>query len=103
MSRQVAVAMVHVKAKAGVKDEAIIAAAQEVQDAFLRSQPGYLSRELLKVQEDGTWIDVVHFQTMEEAQRSLHAMMSEPSVQKMQGLTDPATFRLFQAALVKKL
>ncbi|WP_440952989.1 hypothetical protein [Methanococcoides sp. FTZ1] len=64
----------------GVSDGAFLDEAKKVQEHFLEKQGGYIDRELLK-DEDGLWMDILHWCSMEEAQRASEAMMSDPSTQ----------------------
>ena len=45
----------------------LIAASNRFQEQFLSHQPGFLRRELARMGE-GTYIDLVHWRSMEEAQ-----------------------------------
>ena len=68
------------KLASGVTDEEFIKEAEFVQKNFLEKQRGYIDRELLKA-KDGQWIDILHWDSMEEAQRAAEVMMKEPTTQ----------------------
>ena len=69
------------KTKAGISDADILTASQEAQDGFLAKQKGYISREFSKSTEGG-WVDIVHWETMEDAQVAMQKFMGHPSTEK---------------------
>lgn len=60
-----------------VTTEQLIAAAERVEQEFLKQQPGYLKRELLQG-EDNQWVDLVHWRSGVEAQNAGKAFMQHP-------------------------
>ncbi len=54
--------------------------------AWAREQPGFISRELSYDAEGDRWIDVVWWQSMEDAQRAAELAMSSESCAPMFGL-----------------
>jgi hypothetical protein len=52
--------------KPGISDEKLILAAQYVEDGFLKKQPGYIKRALLKGKK-GQWVDIVYWKSEEQA------------------------------------
>jgi antibiotic biosynthesis monooxygenase (ABM) superfamily enzyme len=54
-------------------------AAAEI-STLLQSYPGYLNREL-GVTEDGTWIDIVHWTTLNHALTASDQIMADPKAQ----------------------
>ncbi len=89
------------KAKSGVSDGEILAASQEAHDGFLAKQKGYVSRELLKSSE-GEWVDIVHWETMEDAQAAMNSFMDHPSTKKFGEVIDPSSIKMMHLELVKK-
>ncbi len=63
--------------KNGVSDESIMLAAQAVEEGFLVKQPGYIKRSLLKDSND-RWVDIVYWQSEEEAQSAAGKALESP-------------------------
>jgi len=82
------------KLNEGVAEQAFIAEAKKVQESFLKKQKGYLDRELLK-DESGQWFDILHWQSMKEAQAAAEAMMQESSCQQFIQMIDPKSIQMF--------
>lgn len=68
------------KLASGVTDEEFIKEAEDVQKNFLEKQSGYVDRELLKA-KDGQWIDILHWDSRQEAQKAAEMMIKEPTTQ----------------------
>ena len=88
------------KTKQGISEDAFLNASQKAQDEFLSKCEGFISRELLK-SEDGTWMDIVHFKTMEDAQEAMQKFVGHPSTKAFEEAIDPATaqMRHFEVAM----
>jgi len=89
------------KTKSGVTDAEVLAASQEAHDRFLAKQKGYVSRELLKSSED-EWVDIVHWETMEDAQTAMNSFIGHPSTKKFGEVIDPSTIKMMHLQLAKK-
>jgi antibiotic biosynthesis monooxygenase (ABM) superfamily enzyme len=74
-----------------------LAANEEIND-WLASQPGFLRRDLAEG-EDGTWLDVVVWQTMQEAHAAAAAMEAEAGNFVAMGMIDPASISMRHANL----
>lgn len=61
----------------GIDDSVLLQAADDIQDAFLRQQPGFVCRELLRG-TDGEWIDLVHWRDAEAAQAAMARAAESP-------------------------
>lgn len=89
------------KTKTGVSDAQLLAASQEAHDGFLSKCKGFVSRELLKA-DDGTWLDIVHFETMEDAQAAMQSFLGQPSTKAFEEAIDPATAQMRHFEVAKK-
>lgn len=89
------------KAKPGVSDEEVLAASQEAHDGFLAKQKGYVSRELTKSSE-GEWVDIVHWETMEDAQAAMQNFMGSPSTKKFVEIIDDSSVKMMHLGVAKK-
>ena len=76
--------------KSGVSDTELLAASQQAHDGYLSKCKGFVSRELLKA-EDGTWVDLVHFETREDAQAAAKHFPGHPATRAFEDAIDPAT------------
>ena len=79
--------------KAGVTDAQLLAASREAHDGYLSRCRGFVGRELLK-SDDGTWLDIVRFETMADAQAAFAGFVGNPSTQAFEGVIDPATAQM---------
>ena len=71
----------------GVSRERLLGTSDAV-SAWALEQPGFISRELLHDAEGGRWIDLVWWQTMQDAHAAAEAAMSSESCAPMFGLID---------------
>ena len=55
---------------------------------WIAEQPGFVSRTLVEDREDGRWIDVVWWRSMEEARAAAERAMGSESCAPMFGLID---------------
>src|SRR5688500_9971905 len=94
------VEMAQFKAKSGVTDAQLLAASQKAQEGFLSKCTGFLGREILKA-KDGSWLDVVHFESLEDAQAAAQQFSEHPSTKAFEQLIDPETaqMRHFEVAV----
>jgi hypothetical protein len=56
--------------KQGVSESALIEASRRLQDEFLRQQPGFLRRELVK-EADGQYVDIVWWSSLAAAETAM--------------------------------
>lgn len=89
------------KTKTGISDSEILVASQEVHDGFLAKQKGYISRELLK-SADGEWVDIVHWETMKDAQAAMQNFMGSPSTKKIVEVIDDSSIKMMHLEVAKK-
>jgi heme-degrading monooxygenase HmoA len=89
------------KTKSGVNDAEVLGASQEAHDGFLAKQKGYISRELLKSSE-GEWIDIVHWETIEDAQTAMNSFMGHHSTKRFAEIVDPPSIKMMHLKVVKK-
>ncbi len=89
------------KIKAGVSDAEVLTASQEAHDGFLTTYNGFLDRELLK-SSDEEWIDIVRWETMEDAQKAMQNFMGHPSTKKFGEVIDPSSIKMMHCEVVKK-
>lgn len=62
----------------GVSEETLLKASEEVQNTFLKNQKGFVKRELLKG-ANNTWVDLVYWESMEDAQRAVKNVANSPA------------------------
>jgi len=89
------------KLAAGVSEKDFLREAEAVQKNFLEKQSGYIDRELLK-DKDGGWTDILHWNSMEEAQKAAEVMMSDPGAQGFMQKIDPSSVKMLHLELIKK-
>lgn len=81
------------KTKPGVLREDYLEAAAAV-EADLRRMPGFRGRKLL-AGEDGLWVDLVEWDSMDEALAAAQAFTNIPSALPMIEMLDPDTIRMY--------
>ena len=81
------------KLAAGVSDEDFLHEAEAVQKNFLEKQSGYIDRELLK-DKDGQWVDILHWNSIGEAQKAAEVMMADPATQGFMQKIDPSSVKM---------
>lgn len=84
-----------------VVDQEFLREAEQVQHLFLEKQPGYIDRELLK-DEEGQWIDVLHWETIAQAQAAAQAMLQEPACQGFIRMIEPQSVKMLHLERQKK-
>lgn len=70
--------VVVLKLKEGVSDETFLQAAEAL-NPDLKNMPGFLKRELGK-DAGGSWVDILHWNSMDEFQKAMGAMSNKPSM-----------------------
>ena len=93
------VEVVQFKAKPGVSDAQIRAAADALQ-RDVDGLPGYMRRRLLK-SADGQWIDIVDWTGLDEALQAAEAIMARPSAQGFIDLVEPESIIMLHLAPVQ--
>ena len=89
------------KLAAGVSDEDFLHEAEAVQKNFLEKQSGYIDRELLK-DKDGQWVDILHWNSIGEAQKAAEVMMTDSATQGFMQKIDPSSVKMLHLELMKK-
>ncbi len=86
MKDRLVVEVVTFKLKAGV-DEAEFLRAADAIVSDLQAMSGYIDRELLKGQH-GEWMDILHWQSMEQALAAAEAIMAAPNAGLFMSMLD---------------
>ena len=71
----------------------------ELVEADLRKMSGFLSRHLL-AGEDGLWIDLVRWNSMEEALEAAEIFPTLPSAQPMEAMLDFSSVKMYHMELI---
>ena len=85
--------IVHFRVRPDVDDSAVLAASAETQ-AWLARMPGYRTREVSK-NEEGQWVDIVHWRSLPEAQAAAHEIMQQPCAANFMQMLDPEQITMF--------
>ncbi|MBI4085339.1 MAG: hypothetical protein HY432_02420 [Candidatus Liptonbacteria bacterium] len=103
MNKNAIVEIAQFKLVAGVSEKDFLQEAEVVQNNFLEKQRGYgyIDRELLK-DKDGQWVDILHWNSMEEAHKAAEVMMSDPATQDFMQKIDPSSVKMLHLEVVKK-
>lgn len=93
-----AIELVLFKFKAGVA-EADGVKAMESLNGFVSQQKGFISRKFSK-KEDGSWVDLVFWQTMEDARKASELVMQSPLCVEAFKVIDDANMQFMHATPV---
>ena len=85
--------IVHFRTKPGVSAVDVLAASAETQE-WLGQMPGYLQRELSQ-NDDGLWIDIVHWRSFSEAQAAAQEIMQQPYAANFMTMLDPEQLAMY--------
>jgi hypothetical protein len=77
----------------GTDEGAFLDAADRSQPGFLGQQDGFISRELLRA-EDGSWMDVVRFETADAAKAAFEAFPGHPDAKPFESMLDPSALTM---------
>jgi hypothetical protein len=80
--------------------EADVLAASDAAQRWLERQPGYLHRETAQT-GDGTWLDLVHWATMEQALAAANAFGHQPEAAAFEPFTDGPTVQMLHLHQVR--
>ena len=81
------------KPKTEVSQETFGARNIRVGEEYAAKQAGFISRET-GVDADGTWVIVVHWETLAHAQASMQKWATEASVDDFKEMIEPSSFRM---------
>lgn len=84
----------------GVTKEDFLREANLVQEKFLERQQGYINRELLK-DEEGQWMDILHWESLNDALKASETLLKEPSAQSFIEKMNPTSVKIFHLTHVK--
>jgi hypothetical protein len=91
--------LVRFRLKAGVTEEAFVAAAEKAQ-ATITQFPGYIRRTLMQ-NADGLWIDLVYWHSHAEALAAAETFGSKPDLAAFGALIDETSIDLQHLAPVR--
>jgi hypothetical protein len=74
----------------GVGEGAFLEAADETQSGFLDKQEGFAGRDLLRA-DDGSWMDIVRFDSMEAAKAAFDGFAGHPAVKAFESMLDTSS------------
>ena len=101
MNKGSVVEVAQFKLVTGVNDGEFLGEAERVQKNFLEKQPGYIDRELLKG-DDGQWADILHWNSIEEAQKASEMLLKEPAAQGFIRKIDPTSISMLHLMQMRK-
>ena len=94
MSKQFIVEITQFKLVDGVTEESFLQDATNVQKGFLEKQAGYAgTRQLLKG-DAGEWVDIVYWESLENAQKAQEAAMGSKTCMPMFQKIDPSSIKM---------
>ena len=97
MTKQPTYEVVTFNLREGVERDAFLASV-DAMTAWVRGQPGFLSRDLIEA-GDGEWIDVVRWADMNTAKAAAAAAMQAPECGPMMSLIAPTSVQMRHGSL----
>jgi antibiotic biosynthesis monooxygenase (ABM) superfamily enzyme len=76
------------KLKPGVSDDTLLSLEAKIRAGRIRSQPGYISRELAKEEATGNWLMIMRFDTRPQMDAWLVELKSVSEMREMGGLIE---------------
>lgn len=84
----------------GTDEQAFLDAAETTQSGFLGEQEGFIDRDLLRT-DDGSWMDIVRFESGEPAQTAFAGFAGHPGVKAFESMLDPASISMTHWSVAK--
>lgn len=81
------------KTKDGVSDTDFIHTGAEMEENFAKKQKGFIRRTFAK-SENGDWVDVIYWETMEDAMKASEAAMKSPVCAPLFGMLDNESVKM---------
>jgi len=91
--------LVLMKPAAGVDDTTLLTACDDVMP-LLREAGGYIRRQILK-NDAGQWVDVVYWDSLDEALKAADSIMSTPAGQQLGRVLDGASITMLHVQQVR--
>lgn len=93
--------IVKVKLKPGIDEGSFMEEAKKFHDSWLAKQPGFQKRVTLKSPE-GEWVDILWWDSMEDAKATAEKVMQEPSAGAWFGMMDESTVSMYHGEIVEE-
>jgi Antibiotic biosynthesis monooxygenase len=84
----------------GADEGAFLKAADQTQSAFLAKQEGFAGRDLLRA-ADGSWMDIVRFESMQAAQAAFSEFAAHPAVKAFESMLETNSISMSHWSLAK--
>ena len=81
------------KTNDGVSDADFIKTGVEMEANFAKKQKGFIKRTFAK-SEIGEWVDVIYWETMDDAMKASEVAMKSPVCAPMFGIIDPTSVKM---------
>lgn len=81
------------KTKSGINDADFIKTTSEMEEHFAKKQKGFIKRTFAK-SENGDWVDVIYWETMDDAMKASEAAMKSSVCAPMFGVLDEASVKM---------
>ena len=89
------------KTKDGVSDADFIKAGADMEEHFAKKQKGFVRRTLAK-SENGDWVDVVYWDTMDDALKASEAAMKSLVCAPMFGMVDDDSIKMYHFEILSQ-
>lgn len=86
---KIATEIVNVKTIKGISDEEFVKIINNLDTNFLSKTNGYIDTELIKGNEEQTWIIIIHWRTMAKGNEAFKDFASSPLTEEYRTAIDP--------------
>ena len=84
----------------GPDERAFLEAAERSQSGSLGQQAGFVSRDLLRA-EDGSWMDVVRFESAQATKTAIEGFAGHPDARAFESMLDPSAVSMSHWSVVR--
>ena len=86
---EIATEIVNFKTINGISDNELIKIINNLDTNFLSKTKGYIDTELIKGNEEQTWIIIIHWRTMVEGNKAIKEFANSPLTAEYRNVLDP--------------
>lgn len=101
MSRNIVTEIVEFRVVPGINGEEFVKTVDLLEMNFHSLQSGFIDTELVKGKEDGQWIMIQHWKSMDEAKEAAKIMFKDPVTEGFRQAVDPSSVKMLLLEQVK--
>ena len=94
------VELVRLRPAVGVSEEQFLGVSDRFEEDYMRKRKGFKRRTLLRG-EEGEWVVLVDWESINDAQASMDAFPNDPAAAPFNAVLDPASFEMKRFSVAK--